>query len=119
MEEKRKSKPFTSEQARESGRKGGIASGKARRRKKCLKEAMETLLYLPAAGEEDVRKAAEMGFPEKDIDNLLLVALGLFQKAKNGDVSAVKQIIELTADKNQNMSDRLIIQLVDDMTIDN
>lgn len=37
-------KPFTSETAREAGRKGGIASGIAKRRKANLRKAMQMLL---------------------------------------------------------------------------
>lgn len=37
-------KPFTTERAREEGRKGGIASGIARRRKANLKKALQALL---------------------------------------------------------------------------
>lgn len=42
-------KPFTTrtkEQAREAGRKGGIASGKARKQKKQMREAFETILAM-------------------------------------------------------------------------
>lgn len=43
--------PFTSEQSREeakkNGRKGGIASGKARRNRKTMKETLEILLSMP------------------------------------------------------------------------
>lgn len=108
-------KRFTSEEAKINGQKGGLASGCTRRRKKCVREALETLLYMPATDREDLEKAAGMGFSEKEIDNLLLVVIGLFQKAKNGDVSAIKQIVELTGSKNESEQGRIILQLVDDL----
>ena len=37
----------TAEEAREKGRRGGKASGEARRRRKALKESMEILLNMP------------------------------------------------------------------------
>ena len=39
-------KPFTSENAKEMGRKGGIASGITRRRKKYIRKQMNTIIKL-------------------------------------------------------------------------
>ena len=44
----------TSEQAREYGRKGGKASGEARRRKKELKELLEIALSQPCKDNPDI-----------------------------------------------------------------
>ena len=64
--------PFTSEQSHEeavkNGRKGGIASGEAKRKRKTLKE--ELLLMLE---DEEVQKS---------------VAVALIQEAQNGNVKA-------------------------------
>lgn len=38
---------MTPEQRRENGRKGGIASGEAKRKKKAMRERLEILLSLP------------------------------------------------------------------------
>ena len=48
----------TTEEAREIGRKGGIASGEARRRKKELREMLEEYLAMPAKvnGKDATRK---------------------------------------------------------------
>ncbi len=56
------------EEARERGRKGGLASGEARRKRKTLKE--ELLLMLE---DEEVQKS---------------VAVALIQEAQNGNVKA-------------------------------
>ena len=56
------------EEARERGRKGGLASGEARRKRKSLKE--ELLLMLE---DEEVQKS---------------VAVALIQEAQNGNVKA-------------------------------
>ena len=62
-------KPVTSKkEARERGRKGGLASGEARRKRKTLKE--ELLLMLE---DEEVQKS---------------VAVALIQEAQNGNVKA-------------------------------
>lgn len=65
----------TSEQAREYGRKGGKASGEARRRKKELKELLEIALSQPC--EEN-----------PDMDNWTAVTVALLNKAKGGDTKA-------------------------------
>lgn len=44
MSTKKGLKPFTSETGAEAGRKGGIASGESRRRKKTIRQALEALL---------------------------------------------------------------------------
>ena len=58
----------STEEARERGRKGGLASGEARRKRKTLKE--ELLLMLE---DEEVQKS---------------VAVALIQEAQNGNVKA-------------------------------
>ena len=48
-------------EARENGRKGGIASGKARRRNKSLKEAADYFLSLPVSDQRSWNKLARKG----------------------------------------------------------
>ena len=45
-------KEFTPEERRENGRKGGIASGIAKRRKAEMKKTLETLLTMPLNGKK-------------------------------------------------------------------
>ena len=49
----------TSEEARINGRKGGIASGKARRKRKAFKEACEMLLNLEVSSDKNKKKLLE------------------------------------------------------------
>lgn len=49
----------TKEEQREIARKGGIASGKARRRKKLIREQLELLLSLPLK-DENAKKNPSM-----------------------------------------------------------
>lgn len=75
-------KPFnqlTEEEQRELARKGGIASGEARRRKKTLKEELIALL--------------EMN------DNNEKISLALLQKALNGDIQAFTTIRDTIGEK--------------------
>lgn len=83
-------------EAREYGAKGGIASGEARRRKKALKECMNALLDLPVTGAGNYNALAQLGVDPDDIDNRMLVAAALFQKAVlTGDPKAVHEIREI------------------------
>ena len=69
----------SSEEAREIGRKGGIASGEARQRRKALKE--ELLLLL---AEGDTQKS---------------VTLALIEKAMSGDTKAFEVIRDTIGEK--------------------
>ena len=40
-------KPLSTDKAREIGKKGGIASGESRRKRKAMKEQLETILSMP------------------------------------------------------------------------
>lgn len=78
-------------EAREMGRKGGIASGAARRRKKSLKQKMQLLLSLPAAGNDQAELAA-MGVEPGDMDNEMVLIKALFLAAAEGDTKAFDRI---------------------------
>lgn len=78
-------------EARELGQKGGIASGKARRRKKNLKQKMQLLLSLPAA-DNDQSELATMGVDPEDMDNEMVLVKALFLAAAAGDTRAFDRI---------------------------
>ena len=78
-------------EARELGQKGGIASGKARRRKKNLKQKMQLLLSLPAA-DNDQSELATMGVDPEDMDNEMVLVKALFIAAAAGDTRAFDRI---------------------------
>lgn len=76
-------KPFTAEQSREeavkNGKKGGIASGKAKRKRKSLREQLELLL--------------ETGNTQESI------AVALVEKAMSGDVRAFEVLRDTIGEK--------------------
>lgn len=89
-------KPVRStEEARERGRKGGVASGKSRREKRTLRENMELILSLPA-DEKMKKELSRLGVDEKYMDNAMIVTAALFKKASKGDLAAIKEIRDLT-----------------------
>ena len=76
---------FTSDQSREeaakNGRKGGIASGEAKRRKKALSDCLDALL------EKDYSNSSG-----QTMSGAELISTRLFQLAANGDINAFRTI---------------------------
>lgn len=102
----------TSEQ-REIAQKGGIASGESRRRRKLLKDSMNALLELPVSSTREYNALIKMGIDIEDIDNSQLIVLALFNRAKSGDVTAIKELRNLIGedsaeDKSAGQLERLI-----------
>ena len=76
------------DEQREIRRKGGIASGVARRRKRALKEAADLYLSLPVSDKRVWNRLARRGIDPEDIDNQMLVIAGLTDAATCGDAKA-------------------------------
>lgn len=83
----------TPEELREMTRKGGIASGKARRKKADLKKAMQVLLAMDVASEKSKQQLEELGV---EATNEMLLAFATFQQAVKGNQRAVENVIKLT-----------------------
>lgn len=81
----------TKSEQREIASAGGKASGKARRRKKSMKQKMQLLLSLPAAGNDQAELAA-MGVEPGDMDNEMVLIKALFLSAAEGDTKAFDRI---------------------------
>ena len=98
-------KKFGSErEPREAGRKGGQASGKARRRKRDMREAARLLLNLPATGENTIKNLESMGISERDFTNQMVLMVRVFQKlVVTGDVRAA-EFLRDTAGYNPHIS---------------
>lgn len=78
-------KPRSREEAQAWGRKGGVASGAARREKKTLRAALEVLLERKVEGKELTGREA--------------VAVALFEKAMSGDVKAFQELRDTVGEK--------------------
>ena len=85
----------TREQHSEDSRKGGIASGVSRRRKRSLKEAADLYLSLPVSDRKMWNKIAKNGVDPEDIDNQMAMIIGLTMAATAGDARAAKIIVDL------------------------
>lgn len=93
----------SSEEARELGRKGGIASGKARRRKADLKRAFNTILKADVANKNISKQLEALGF---EATNEMALAMVMMQKAMKGNVKAFEQIARLVAIDTKDSLDR-------------
>lgn len=89
----------TPSERRENARKGGIASGKARRRKRSMKEAADLFLSLPVSDKRKFNKAARRYVDVEDIDNQMLMIMGLVDAATDGDAGAAKVVIDLIGER--------------------
>ncbi len=82
-------------EAREMGRKGGIASGAARRRKRALKEAADIYLALPVSDKRKRNRLARKGLDPGEIDNQMAMIVGLTEAATEGDSRAGRLIVDI------------------------
>lgn len=97
--------PFTSEQSREeaekNGRKGGIKSGEARRRKSAMRTAMKQLLSLPVHDKETWNALAAMGVDPEQIDNqTALLAAVLAKGIRTGDFKTMMAVLAVAGEDN-------------------
>lgn len=89
----------TPSERRENARKAGIASGKARRRKRSMKEAADLFLSLPVSDKRKFNKAVRRYVDVEDIDNQMLMIMGLVDAATDGDAGAAKIVIDLLGER--------------------
>ena len=105
--------PFTSEQSREeaekNGRKGGIKSGEARRRKSAMRTAMKQLLSLPVQDMETWNTLAAMGVDPEHMDNqTALLASVLAKGIRTGDFKTMMAVFAVAGEDND--AERLKLQ---------
>lgn len=93
----------TPEKLREMTRKGGIASGKARRKKANLKKAFEAILEADVKSDKIKQQLENMGF---EATNEMALAMVMMQKAMKGDVRAFEQISKLTSTDTKDSLDK-------------
>lgn len=83
----------TKDEHRKIAKKGGIASGKARRKKANLKKAFETILQAEVSSPNVKKQLEDLGF---ESTNEMALAMVMMQKAMKGNVRAFEQISKLT-----------------------
>lgn len=106
----------TPSELREITRKGGKASGRARRDKRALKEILTTLLELPYSDAEGHPGVSPItGKPLSNGEALMTTA---FQKAMGGNMKALGKIIDILGVKimKQETTGELKLEQVDNRT---
>lgn len=89
---------LTESEQRETAKKGGIASGVARRRKILLKAMLPGLLERGAFSEADLALLESYGMDPEEVNQAGLVLMGLLNTAKSGNVAAIRQILEMNGE---------------------
>ena len=107
-------KPVKSKkEARERGRNGGIASGKARREKKTFQELAKTLLSLDVKSGKSLNVMKQMGIKSKDMQYKTLCVLGMMKAAQNGNVNAFEKLQELTGENGTSRNNGILDELAE------
>lgn len=111
---------MTPEQRRENGRKGGIASGEAKRKKKAMRERLEILLELPmrsgkGADLENIKNFAALKGKNITVQDAMMIAQ--IQKALKGDTTAAAFVRD-TAGENPSVKVESDIDMELNITVD-
>ena len=101
---------MTPEQRRENGRKGGIASGEAKRKKRAMRETLDVLLAMPMksgkfADIEAIKNFAAIKGKNINVQEAMIISM--LQRAMKGDVKAAEWIRDTAGQKpvdNMNMN---------------
>lgn len=111
---------MTPEERRENGRKGGIASGEAKRAKKAMRERLEILLSLPMkpgkeADLESIKNFASLKGKNITVQDALMIAQ--IQKALKGDTYAAAFVRD-TAGENPSTKIEADVDMDLNITVD-
>ena len=95
---------LTPKQRRENARKAGIASAKAKKERKAMKEQMEMLLTLPVKSSKTKEVLKKLGIKSTEMNNQMALIVALYQTALKGgknSVTAFNTIMEMTEEKEK------------------
>lgn len=89
------------DEAEKNGRKGGVASGASRRRKRSLKDAADLFLSLPVNNPQISQGLEAAGLDPDDIDYQMAVIAGMTIEAVKGNPKAAKILMEMLGDNTK------------------
>ena len=94
--------PFRSEaEAREKGRKGGIASGKARREKRTVRKILTELIETDISNSPQFAEIAnKLGIENEKSIKELFVVVCLLNSIQKGELSDIEKLMELLGEDN-------------------
>lgn len=99
---------FTPEELRENGRKGGIKSGEAKRKKKQMQNTLDILLGMPLNGKkcydvEEIQNFAQLKGKNVTVETAILIKQ--IQRALSGDLPSAEFIRDTSGQKPTNNVD--------------
>ena len=106
----------------EEAKRGGIASGEARRQKRTLREKAKLLMSLSVKDPNDINKLKELGVEEKDMDlemmNIIHM-LDITKKENFNSVGAFNSLKDLTdGETKSNETPVVSINIVDNSNLE-
>ena len=109
-------KPFkTVKEARDSGRKGGIASGQARKERKTIQKILIEFLNVKCSDSKQFKRiAAKLGIESEKSIKELLTYLAIINTAKNANLDELSKLTKLIGempemnDNNEDVKETLI-----------
>ena len=112
--------PFTSDQDREqakiNGRKGGKASGEARRKNKNMKECLKILLSLDVKSPKAREQLKALGIDDKEMTNQMALMVSMLNKALKGDKGCAEFIRDTSGQQIINKTEITEIpKIIDDI----
>lgn len=91
---------LTESEAREQSKRGGIASGVARRKKKAMRDTINLALGLRSElTDAEIERYMRFGFADEDIDNQAKIIMGIMKLAAKGDIRAAEFIRDTAGQK--------------------
>lgn len=108
--------------SREEAKRGGIASGEARRQKKSLRDKAKLLMSLSIQDQKELLKAKELGLDEEEVDiemmNLIHM-LNIIKKENFNSVGAFNTLKDLTDEQVEtNEAPSININIVDNSNLE-
>lgn len=87
---------FTPEERAENGRKGGIESGKSKRRQKTFRDSVKAIMECRVLDEEQSALLRDMGLDDTMLNQ---IQVAVFDKAARGDVEAARYLRDTAGEK--------------------
>lgn len=100
----------------EEAKKGGRASGEARRRKKNMKECLQLLLSLDVKNPKVREQMAKLGITDEQMTNEMAMMVSAMNKATKGDMQAMNFVRDTSG---QTITNKLAVEkaptIIDDI----
>lgn len=100
------------QQAVECGRKGGINSGKAKKKRKTIAEMARVFASLPVS-EEQKKRLKTHGVSSEDMIHQMALVAAMFEAGENGSVRAAALVAEWLAEGNEEKGKGILSDILD------